>query len=98
MSQRTTGFDICLPGILAGLMLAAVVLAMGETVFPDPFRQAFPHQTFVALSVAIGSTSAVGLVNLFFHSRGDEEKPRQHIPLNDSKNKNSVPLGGTDVL
>jgi hypothetical protein len=50
------------------------------------------------LSVAIGAASAVGLVSLFFHSRGDEEKPRQHIPTNDSKNKNALPSGGTDAF
>jgi hypothetical protein len=98
MSQRPTGFDICLPGITAGLILAAVVLAMGNAVFPDPIQQVFPHQTFAVLSVAIGAASAVGLVSLFLHSRGDEEKPRQHISSNDSKNKNGFPLGGTDAL
>jgi hypothetical protein len=50
------------------------------------------------LPVAIGAASAVGLMSLFFHSRGDEEKPLQHIPSNDSKNKNSLPSGGTDAL
>jgi hypothetical protein len=98
MSQRPTGFDICLPGIVAGLILAAVLLAMGEAVFPDPIRQVFPHQTFVVLSVAIGAASAVGLVSLFLHSRGHEEKPRPHISSNDLKNKNDLPLGGTDAL
>jgi len=98
MSQQPAGFDICFPGIIAGLILAAVLLAMGETVFRDSFRQVFPHQTFVVLSVAIGAGSAVGLVSLFFHSRGDEEKPRQHISSNDSKNKNALPSGGTDAF
>jgi len=98
MSQRLTGFDICLPGIVAGLTLAAMLLAMGETELPDPFRQVFPRQTLVLLSVAIGAASAVGLVSVFFHSRGDEEKPRQHIPSHDSKNKNALPSGGTDAF
>ncbi len=98
MSQRLTGFDICLPGIVAGLTLAAVLLAMGEAEFPDPFRQVFPRQTLAFLSVAIGAASAVGLVSLFFHSRGDEENPQQHIPSNDSKNKNALPSGGTDAF
>jgi hypothetical protein len=98
MSQSPSGFDICLPGIVAGLTLAAVLLATGEALFPNPFRQVFPHQTLVLLSVAIGAASAVGLVSLFFHSRGDEEKPRQHIPSNDSKNKNALPSGGTDAF
>jgi|ERR1700687_3179583 len=98
MSQRTRGFDICVPGITAGLILAAVVLAMGNAVFPDPVQQVFPHQTFMVLSVAIGAANAVGLVSLFLHSRGDEEKARPHIPSDDSKNKNCFPLGGTDVF
>ena len=98
MSQRLTGFDICLPGIVAGLTLAAMLLAMGEAEFPDPFRQVFPRQTLVLLSVAIGAASVVWLVSLFFHSRGDEGKPRQHIPSNDSKNKNGFPFGGPDAF
>src|SRR6266478_4737241 len=98
MSQRLTGFDICLPGIVVGLTLAAVLLAICEVEFPDPFRQVFPRQTLVLLSVVIGAASAVGLVSLFFHYRGDEEKPRQHIPSNDSKNKNALPSGETDAF
>jgi len=98
MSQRLTGFDICLPGIVAGLTLAAVLLAIGEAEFPYPFRQVFPRQTLVLLSVAIGAASAVGLVSLLFPFRRDDEKPRQHIPSNDSKNKNALPSGGTDAF
>ena len=98
MSQRPAGFDNCLPGIVAGLILAAVMLAMGEGEFPDPFRKVFPHQTFVVLSAAIGTASALGLVSLFFDSRGDEGKPRLHISSNDSKNKNALPSGGTDAF
>ncbi len=75
MSQRPSGFDVCLPGIVAGLILAAVVLAMGEAEFPDLFRQVFPHQTLVLLCVAIGAGSAVGLVSLFFHTREGKENP-----------------------
>ena len=98
MSERPIGFDLCLPGIVVGLTLATVPLTMGETVFPNPFRQVFPHQTLVALSVAIGAASALGLVSLFFHSRGDGGKSPQHIPSDDLKNKNGFPLGGTDAL
>ncbi len=98
MSQRLTGFDLCLPGIVSGLTLAAMLLAMGETELPDPFRQVFPRQTLAFLSVAIGAASAVGLVSLFFHSRGDEGKSQQHVPSNDSKNKNALPSGGTDAF
>ena len=60
MSQRPTGFDICPPGMIAGLILAAVLLAIGNAVFPGPIRQVFPHRTFVLLSIAIGAASAVG--------------------------------------
>src|SRR6266851_7806903 len=98
MSQRLTGFDLCLPGTVSGLTLAAMLLAMGEAEFPDPFRQVFPRQTLVLLSVAIGAASAVGLVSLFSHSRWDEEKHRQNIPSNDSKNNNALPSGGTDAF
>ena len=98
MSQGPSGFDICLPGVLAGLTLAAVLLALGETAFPEPCRRVFPHQTLVLLSVAIGAGSTVGLVSLFFHSRGDEEKHRQHFPSDDSKDQDGFPLGGTDAF
>src|SRR5260370_36445057 len=98
MSHRLTGFDICLPGIVAGLTLAAGLLAIGEAEFPYPFRQVFPRQSLVLLSVAIGAASAVGLVRLFFHSRWDDEKPRQHISSNYSKNKNALPSARTDAF
>ncbi len=99
MSREPTAFELCLPAIVAGLMLAAVVLAMGESVFPhDAFQEMIPHQAFEVLPVAVGLASGVGLMSLFFDSRGVEEKPRQHIPSNDSKKKNSFPLGGTDAL
>jgi hypothetical protein len=98
MNQGPTGFDLCLPGIVAGLILAVVLLAMGNTVFPDPFRQVFPHQTFAVLSVATGVASALGVMSLFLQSRGDEEKNRQHIPSNDSKKKNGFPSGGADAF
>jgi len=98
MSQEPTGFELCLPGIVVGLTLAAMLLAMGEVELSDPFRQIFPRQTLVLLSAAIGAASAAGLVSLFFHSRADEEKPQQHVPSNDSKNKNALPSGGTDAF
>jgi hypothetical protein len=98
MSQEPSGFEVCIPGIFAGVILAAVVLAMGEALFPDPFQEVFPHQTFVVLPVAIGAASAVGVMSLFFHPRGDGEKLRQDIPSNHSKKKNNFPSGGTDAL
>src|SRR5260370_41847710 len=98
MSQRLTGFDLFLPGIVAGLTLAVVLLAVGEAEFPDPFSQVFPRQTLVLLSVAIGAASAVGLLSRCFHSRGGEAEPPQHIPSNDSKNKNAPSSRGTQAF
>ena len=98
MSQEPTALELCLPGIVAGLMLATVVLATGEAVFPHAFQEMLPQQVFEVLPVAVGLASGLGLMSLFFHSRGDEEKRLQHIPSNNSKNKNSLPSGGTDAL
>jgi len=98
MNQAPTAFELCLPGIVAGLILATVVLATGEAVFPDAFQEMFPHQAFEVLPLAVGLASGLGVMSLFFYSRGDEETPRQYIPSNDSKKKNSFPSGGTDAL
>ena|ERR1700682_175917 len=97
MSQEPTSFELCPPGIVVGLLLAAVVLATGEAVFPHAFQGMFPHRAFEAFPVAVGLASGLGVISLSFHSRADEEKPRQRIPSNDSKNKNDFPLGGTDA-
>jgi len=93
MSQEPTAFELCLPGIVAGLMLAT-----GEAVFPHAFQEMLPQQVFEVLPVAVGLAGGLGLMSLFFHSRGDEEKPRQYIPSNDSKKKSTFPSGGTDAL
>jgi hypothetical protein len=98
MSQEPTAFELSLPGIVAGLMLVTVVLATGQAVFPHAFQEMLPQQVFEVLPVAVGLASGLGAMSLFFHSRGDEEKPRQYIPSNDSKKKNSFPSGGTDAL
>ena len=98
MSQEPTALELCLPGIVAGLMLATVVLATGEAVFSHAFQEMLPQQVFEVLPVAVGLASGLGLMSLFFHSRGDEEKPQQYIPPNDSKKKNSFPSGGTDAF
>jgi hypothetical protein len=97
MSQEPTAFELCLPGIVAGLLLATVVLATGEAGFPHSLQEMFPHKAFEALPVAVGLASGLGLMSLFFHFRGDEEKPRQYIRSNDSK-KNSFSPGGTNAL
>jgi hypothetical protein len=98
MSREPTAFELSLPGIVAGLMLATVVVATGEAVFPHAFQEMFPHQAFEALPVAVGLASGLGVMSLFFHSREEEQNPRQYIPSNDSKKKNSFPPGGTDAL
>ena len=98
MSQEPTPFEICLPGIVAGLLLATVVLATGEAGFPHAFQEVFPRQAFEALPVAVGLVSGLGLMSLFFHSRREGEKPRPYIPSSDPKKKNSFPSGGTDAL
>ena len=98
MSRESTSFELCLPGIAAGLMLATVVLATGEAVFPHAFQEMLPQQVFEVLPVAVGLASGLGLMSLFFHSRGDDEKPRQYIRSTDSKKKNSFPSGGTNAL
>jgi hypothetical protein len=98
MSQEPTAFELCLPGIVAGLMLATVVLATGEAVFPHPFQEVLPQQVFEVVPVAVGLASGLGVMSLFFHSREEEQNPRQYIPSNDSKKKNSFPPGGTDAL
>jgi hypothetical protein len=87
MSQEPTSFELCLPGIVVGLILATVLLATGEAVFPHAFQEMFPHRAFEALPVAVGLASGLGVTSLFFHSRGDKEKPRHHIPSNDSKSR-----------
>lgn len=98
MSQEPTAFELCLPGIVAGLMLATVVVATGEAVFPHAFQEVLPQQVFEVLPVAVGLASGLGVMCLFFHPRGDEEKPRTYIPSSASKKKNSFPLGGTNAL
>jgi hypothetical protein len=98
MSQEPTACELCLPGIVAGLLLATVALGTGEAGFPHAFQEMFPHQAFEALPVAVGLASSLGLMNLFVHFRGDEQKPRLYIRSNDSKKKNSFPPGGTDAL
>lgn len=99
MSQEPTAFELCLPGIVAGLTLATMVVATGEVVFPHAFQEMFPHRAFEVLAVAVGLTSGLGMMSLFFHSRGEEEKPPgRYMSSNDAKKTNSFPSGGTDAL
>jgi hypothetical protein len=85
MSREPTAFELCLPGIVAGLMLATVVLATGEAVFPHAFQEISPHQAFEVLLVVVCLATGLGLMSLFSHSRAQEEKSRQYIPSIDSK-------------
>ena len=98
MSQEPTAFELCLPGIVAGLMLATVVLATGEAVFPHAFEEMLPQQVFEALPVAVGLASGLVVMSVSFNSRAEKEKPRQYIPSSDSKKKTSCPSGGTNAL
>jgi hypothetical protein len=78
MRDRLTLFDLCLPGIVAGMILAGVVLGLGDAMFPDAFQKVFPRETFVLLAVAIITASIVGFVNLFLPSQEEEKSPK-HI-------------------
>ena len=98
MSQRPSAFDLFLPGITGGLILAAIVIEIGDAMFPDAFRQLFPKQTFVALCLAIGATAALGLISLLCQSQENEEVPQRHVPSNDPKNRSGLTSGGNDVL
>ena len=55
MSQEPTAFELCLPGIVAGLMLAT-----GEAVFPHAFQEMLPQQAFEVLPVALASLAVLG--------------------------------------
>ncbi len=98
MSQEPTAFELCLPGIVAGLMLATVVLATGEAIFPHAFQEMLPQQVFEVLSVAVGLASGLGVMSHFSHSRAWGEESRQNISSNDLRKKNSFSSGGTDAL
>src|SRR5882724_9728736 len=94
MNERPSIFGLLfLPGILAGMLLAAVALEMGRAAFPDALAEAFPNQKLLVLLVAIAATCIVGLVSLFFPSRENEANPQQDVPRSGLKNKNGVPSG-----
>lgn len=98
MSQRPAWLELYMPRVLAGLILAASVLAMGETLLPDLFKQAFPHQTFAILSVAIGTAGAVALLSVIGNVPMKPENPQQCFSSGDSKHMKAFPLGGTNAL
>src|ERR1700722_9224380 len=98
MSERPGVFDVSLPGIVAGMILAAAVLEVGDVMFHDALQQIFPHQTFVVLSIGIGAASTIALVSVFLHPRENEESSEHDIRSSQSKNKHGLSSGGTDVL
>ncbi len=89
MKERLSVFDLCLPGIVAGMILAGVVLGMGDALFPGDFRKLFPRETFLFLAVAIVAASVIGFVSVFLPSREEEKSPK------DISSK--FPIGGHDV-
>jgi hypothetical protein len=88
MRDRLSVFDLCLPGIIAGMILAGVVLGVGDAMFPDAFQKVFPRETFLLLAVAIAAASVIGFVSLL-PSREEEKSPE------DISSK--FPTGGPDV-
>ena len=89
MSERLSVFDLCLPGIVAGMILAGAVLGVGDALFPEDFQKVFPRGTFLLLAVAIVAATVIGLVNLLLPSREEEKSPK------DISSK--FPTGGHDV-
>jgi len=98
MSQRPSGFDLYLPGVVAGMILAAFAPTIRDTVLHDAFEKVFQRQTFLLLAVAIGTASPIGFVNLLFPPRENEESSQHDIRSSQSKNKHGLSSGGTDVL
>jgi hypothetical protein len=89
MRDRLSVFDLCLPGTIAGMILAGVVLVVGGAMFPDAFQKVFPRETFLFLAVAIAAASVIGFVSLLLPSGEDEKSP------GDITSK--FPTGGHDV-
>jgi hypothetical protein len=98
MSREPTSFGLCVPGIVAGLMLATVMLAPGDAVFPHAIQEVLPLQTFEVLPGAADTADRRGVMSHFSHSRAWDEEPRQNIPSDDSKKKICFSSGGTDAL
>jgi len=60
MSHRLTVSISVFPGIVAGLNTSNSAVSDGRSRIPGPFRQVFPRQTLVLLSVAIGAATPSG--------------------------------------
>ncbi len=89
MRDRLSVFDLCLPGIVAGMILAGIVLGTGDAMFPDAFQKVFPRETFLLLAVAIAAASVIGFVSLLVPSREEEKFPKEI--------SSKFPTGGPDV-
>ncbi len=89
MRDRLTVFDLCLPGIVAGMILAGVVVGVGDALFPDAYQKAFPQETFLSLAVAIAAASLIGFVTLLLPPREEEKSTKDISP--------KFPTGGHDV-
>ena len=89
MRDRLSVFDLCLPGIVAGMILAGIVLGTGDAMFPDAFQKVFPRETFLFLAVAIAAASVIGFVSLLVPSREEEKFPKEI--------SSKFPTGGPDV-
>jgi hypothetical protein len=89
MRDRLSVFDLCLPGVVGGMILASVVLGVGDAMFPDAFQKVLPRETFLLLAFAIVAASVIDFVSLFLPPR-EEEKSQKAISSRFS-------IGGHDV-
>ena len=98
MSERPGVFDLVfLPGIVTGMLLAGVVLAVSVVSFPDAFHSLFPKNTpLLELGIAITVVSMIGLLGLAWPSQSHEQDHQDAAPPKDSKEKNNFTPGGTD--
>ncbi len=76
MRDRLSVFDLFLPGIVAGTILAGVVLGVGDAMFPDAFQMVFPRETFLLLAVAIVAASVISFLSLLLPSHEEEKSPK----------------------
>lgn len=76
MRERLSVFDLCLPGIVAGMVLAGAVLGVGDAMFPDAFQKLFPRETYLLLAVAVVTASVIAFVSLLLPSREEEKSPK----------------------
>jgi hypothetical protein len=100
MSERLSILGLLvLPGTVAGMMLAGVLLVISDALFPETFREFFPLNTpFFVLAVAIALASTIGLLNLVLSSRSDEPNSPVADRPKRSRDKITFPPGGADVF